>query len=105
MKRMVLALWSEGTVYHGGNIMVGTSSGCGGRDLLMAYSYLGRSGSRKMHANTQLPFSLFPSYLVWDHRMVLHAFTCLPPSFNHLWKRTQTCSKVFSTKVFPTPVH
>lgn len=72
---------------------------------VMACSYLDRSGSRKIHANTQLPFSVFPSYLVWDHGMELHAFTCLPPSFNHLWKCIQTCSKVCPTKVFPNPVH
>lgn len=70
---------------------------------VMTCSYLGRSGSRKMHANIQLPFSLFPSCLVWDHGMELHAFTC--PSFNHLWKCTETCLKVCPTKVFPNPVH
>lgn len=90
--------WFWLVVCYGGNIIWLWWQG-----PVMTCSYLGRSGSRKMHANIQLPFSLFPSCLVWDHGMELHAFTC--PSFNHLWKCTETCLKVCPTKVFPNPVH
>lgn len=99
MERLVLACGLSWWEHYGGNIWLWWQG------PVITCSYLGRSGSRRMHANTQLPFSLFPSYLVWGHGMELHAFTCLPPSFNYLWKCTQTCSKVCPTKVFPNPVH
>lgn len=100
MERLLLACGLSWWEHYGGKIFWLWWQG-----PVMACSYLGRSGSRKLHANIQLPFSLCPSYLVWDRGMELYAFTCLPPSFNHFWKCTQTCSKVCHTKVFPNPVH
>lgn len=87
-----------------GNMMVvGASSGWGGRDPgLLARIWA--SGSRKRHANdTQLSFSLFHFYGFWTTGWCFSHSQPLPiphqQPFILLWRHTQTCQDVCLTKV------